>query len=411
MVKFKCCIEASFKNERSHSMGKDLKRKELGMGLSQQKDGLYVARYTDRFGKRQTKRFKKMQEARKWLADSTYRDESSNPLFPQQMTVDSWFDQWIEMKKVSIRPGTIDTYTARYMKSISPVIGDMKISEVKPLHCQMILNKMNERYHNGTIKQTRIVLHNLFEDARDNDIIQSNPMKRSYKCEGGIPKKEREALTEQELKLFLKGIEGHRFEIQYRFILQTSCRIGELIGIQWSDIDYENRCLYIRRTMSYKYKTHSWRSGSPKSQASRRTIPLTDEAIRLLEMQREKNNNLKVFPKEYAEYVFIDEAGLIKQGSYDAALKKKLCHKCGIKIISVHQLRHTFATRCVMGGMPIKVLQSILGDSSIDVVMNYYVHTTREEVAKELEKVSSALIQSDGTLIGTPALSTSLEKQ
>ena len=67
-------------------MGKDLRRKELGKGISQEKSGLYVARYVDRFGKRQSKRFKKCQEARQWLANSTFLDKSSNPLFPQNMT-------------------------------------------------------------------------------------------------------------------------------------------------------------------------------------------------------------------------------------------------------------------------------------------------------------------------------------
>lgn len=373
-------------------MGKDLTGREIGTGLIQDKSGLYVARFVDRNGKRVTKRFKKLHEAKQWYAKATYEDESSNPLFPHMMTVDFWFEQWIEMKKASIRPGTIDTYTNRYLKSVKPVIGDMKIVDVKPLHCHMILNRMIESdYHCGTIKGTKNIMHVMFEDARDNDIIKSNPMKRSFKCEGGIPKKEREALTEPELKLFLKGISGHRFELQYRFILQTGIRIGELIGLKWSDIDFDNRCFKVQRTMSYKCATHSWRTGEPKSQAGRRTIPLTDEALHILEQQREKNNNLKVFPMECAEYVFIDEDGLIKPNSYDSALKKKLCWKSGIKMISVHQLRHTFATRCVTGGMPQKTLQTILGHSAISVTMDYYVHTTRDEVAKELEKVSPLL--------------------
>ena len=372
-------------------MGRDLKGREIGTGLLQEKSGWYVARFVGKNGRRVVKRFQKLQEAKQWYANAKYADESSNPLFPQMMTVDAWFEKWIDMKKASIRPNTIDGYTQRYVKNVKPVIGELKMADVKPMHCQMILNRMNETYHNGTIKQTRIVIHNLFEDAKDNGIITANPMKRSFKCEGGKPKKEREALTEKELKLFLKGIEGHRLEIQYRFILQTGLRIGELIGLRWSDIDLSNRLIKVQRTMSYKSATHSWRIGEPKSQAGRRTIPLTDEAVRLLKMQREKNKELRVIPIEYADYVFIDEGGPIKQGTYNAALKKTLCGKSGIKPISVHQLRHTFATRCVVGGMSPKILQTVLGHSAIGVTMDYYVHTTRDEVAKELEKVSASL--------------------
>ena len=371
-------------------MGKDLKGKELGRGLAQEKSGLYVARFVDRFGKRQCKRSKKLQDAKKWLADSIYCNESSNPLFPQQMTVDGWFEQWKEMKKGSVAIGTFDTYVIRYITSIKPVIGDMKICEVKPFHCHMILNKMVEAgYCNGTIKQTRIVLHLLFDDARDNDVITSNPMKKSYKCEGGKPKKAREPLTERELKLFFEGIKGHRFEIQYRFALLTGLRVGELVALQGRNICLEKKCLYVRQSATYKKQ--GWRFGAPKSQAGLRTIPLTDEAIRLLEMQREKNRNLKVIPIEFADYVFIDEEGLIKPNSYNAALEKNICRHIGIRKISMHILRHTFATLCAKNGMPPKTLQTILGHSSIRMSMDYYVHTYEEEKASEMEKVSAFL--------------------
>ena len=371
-------------------MGKDLRGKELGIGLSQQKNGLYIARYTDHFGKRQCKRSKKLQDAKKWLADSNYCDESSNPLFPQQMTVDSWFEQWKEMKKGSITIGTYDTYTKRYEISIKPVIGDMKIVDVKPFHCQMILNKMIEAgYCNGTIKQTRIVLHLIFDDARDNDIITSNPMKKSYKCEGGKQKEERKPLTEQELKQFFEGIKGHRFEIQYRLALLTGLRVGEMVALQWQNINVEKKCLYVRQSASYKKQ--GWRFGAPKSQAGRRTIPLTDEAIRLLKMQREKNKNLKVIPMEFADYVFIDEKGLIKQGAYHSALQKCICPRVGLRPLSMHLLRHTMATICAKNGMPPKTLQTVLGHSSVRISYEYYVHTYEEENASEMEKVSAFL--------------------
>lgn len=375
----------------SNIMGRDLKGREIGTGLSQEKSGLYLVRFVDKTGKRVAKRFKKLQEAKQWYANATYEDKCSNTLYSSMMTVNAWFDRWIAMKNADLKPGTIDSYTARYNVNIRSVIGGLKVVDVKPMHCQMILNSMNETYHNGTIKNVRVVLHNMFEDAKDNGLITLNPMKRSYKCRGGKSKKERAVLNEQEVAQFLEGIEGHRFEIQYRFVLQTGLRTGELIGLKWEDIDFEKRCINIRRTMNYMSSTHSWRSGPPKSQAGRRTVPLTDEAIRLLKMQRIKNDNLKVVPMDAMGYVFIDEKGLIKQGSYYSALTRKLCKKSHIKNISMHILRHTFATRCVMCGMSLKVLQTIMGHSVSSITMDYYVHTTNDAAATELERVFAAL--------------------
>ena len=271
-------------------MGKDLKGRLLDKGITQEKSEYYVARYVDRFGKRQSKRFKKYQEARQWLADSKHLDESSNMLYPQTMTVDAWFNVWITLKKTSVRLGTIETYTSYYNNSIKNEIGDMKLIDVKPMHCQRILTNMGEKgYHQGTIKHVRIVLYGMFEDAKENDIIGSNPIKRALKIEVVKPAKVKEALTIDEQTKLFEQLVGHKYENQYILALQTGLRVGELVGLQWDDIDFKNRTLKVERTMKYVYATKEWRIGSPKSYSGNRLIPLTDVAIKVLKRQKEKN--------------------------------------------------------------------------------------------------------------------------
>ena len=93
-------------------MGKDLKGRELGKGISQEKNGLYSARYVDKLGTRRHKRFKKLQECRKWIADSTYINEHSDISAPAEMLVDSWFEYWISIKKKTVRYNTCLLYTS-----------------------------------------------------------------------------------------------------------------------------------------------------------------------------------------------------------------------------------------------------------------------------------------------------------
>lgn len=126
-------------------MGKDLKGKELGKGISQESTGLYSARFVDRFGKRKHKRFKKLQECRAWIADATYVDEHSDISMPSDMLVDQWFDYWIGIKKKTVRSNTVRNYTERYIKNIKPVIGKMTLSDVKPLQCQKIFYDMADQ--------------------------------------------------------------------------------------------------------------------------------------------------------------------------------------------------------------------------------------------------------------------------
>ena len=373
-------------------MGKDLKGKELGEGIVQRSNGTYMARFVDKFGNRRQKKSKKLQEVRQWLADSTYIDQHSDLDQAADMIVDAWFDYWIGIKKQTVRPNTVRNYTERYERNIRCIIGSKLLTEVKPVHCQRIFSKMAEEgYKTSTIYQARIALFNMLEFAKENDVLLANPCKKSVKSDMGKPSEKKEALTIDVQKKFLEAVVGYSYENQYRFVLQTGLRTGELIGLKWEDIDFENRTMKIQRTMEYRYKVGEWRVGPPKSKSGYRTIPLTDEAIRILENQKAKNRSLKVTPIEWKDTVFLCRKGTpVKNSTYDTGLFK-YCDRVGIPRFSMHVLRHTFATRCIEGGMKPKTLQRILGHSNIGITMNLYVHITEDEKQREIDLVADAL--------------------
>lgn len=373
-------------------MGKDLRGKEIGEGIYQQPNGTYCARFVDKFGKRKSKRSKKLQEVRQWIADATYIDEHSDIEQATNMLVDAWFDYWIDIKKKTVRPNTVRNYSERYYQNIQKVIGKKLLSEVKPIHCQKIFTNMAEEgYRTSTIYQTRISLFNMFEFAKENDVIINNPCKKSVKSDMGKLSEKKEALSIEVQKRFLEYAEGQSYENQFRFVLQTGLRTGELVGLKWEDIDFENKTLKVQRSMEYRYSAGAWRVGEPKSKSGYRTIPLTDEAIRILKEQKEKNKKIKVISKEWTEQVFLCRKGEpTKNSTYDTALFK-ICDRAEIKRFSMHVLRHTFATRCIEGGMMPKTLQKILGHSNIGITMNLYVHITEEEKQREIDLVASVL--------------------
>lgn len=373
-------------------MGKDLKGKELGVGISQQSDKLYVARFTDKFGIRKTKRFKKLQECRQWIADASYISKHSDIENASDILVDTWYEYWIGIKKQTVRPNTVRNYSERYEKNIKGIIGKKLLSEVKPIHCQKIFSDMAEQgYKTTTIYQTRITLYNMLEFAKENDVILSNPCKKSVKSDIGKPSEKKVALTIDEQRKFLMAAAGQSYENQYKFMLQTGLRTGELVGLKWDDIDFGKRTVTISRTMEYRYKVGEWRVGPPKSKSGYRTIPLTDEAIRILKDQKEKNSKIKVINIEWRDQVFLSRKGEpVKNSTYDTALFK-ICDKAEIRKFCMHILRHTFATRCIEAGMIPKTLQKILGHSNIGITMNLYVDATEEEKTKEMDLVAEAL--------------------
>ena len=379
-------------NRKEPLMGKDLRGKEIGEGIYQQSNGTYCARFVDKFGKRRSKRSKKLQDVKRWLADAIYIDEHSDRDQASDMIVDAWYDYWIGIKEKTVRPNTVRNYRERYQHNIKDAIGHKLLTEVKPIDCQRILlNMADAGYKSSTIYQVRIALFNMFELAKDNDILVSNPCKKTIKSDIGKPSEKKEALTIETQKLFLQAIVGYSYENQFRFILQTGLRTGELIGLRWSDIDFDNRTLKVERTMEYRYKVGVWQIGPPKSKSGFRSIPLTEEAIRILKDQKARNESLEYISPKWEDVVFLCRKGTpVKNSTYDTGLFK-YCDRIGIPRFSMHILRHTFATRCIEGGMKPKTLQKILGHSNIGITMNLYVHITEEEKLREIDLVADAL--------------------
>lgn len=190
-------------------MGKNLKGKECGKGIYQRKDGLFSARFVNMQGKRQEKCFSTVQEARNWLEKAKYEDKHSNVFVPADMTVDEWFEYWINYIVGDLAPNTRRNYRERYKRNIQPVIGGMKLSDVKPLHCKMVLNNMDEDYAGSTIRQTFIAMGTLFKSALMNDLIAKHPMDGVRYTKPIRAVNDINFLTVEEQQKFLEVANGH----------------------------------------------------------------------------------------------------------------------------------------------------------------------------------------------------------
>ncbi len=370
-------------------MGKDLRGKELGVGISQRKDGLYTARFTDRLGKRRQRYFKKLQECRQWLADAQFEDEHGGINASSDMTVTAWFDYWIsEIKGKTVRWSTIQSHKDRYEKNIKELIGNMIISDVKPMHCQNVLNAMdNNAYAGSSMRRTKVTMSAMFSDALENDIIKYNPVTKSVKCPKK-PGKQTRALTLEEQEKFLSVVKESVNRNHFMFVLQTGIRSSELRGLRWEDVDFQNRIIHIRRNVTYDSNHNKFIVGELKTNSGLRDIPMTQTAYNLLMniMSKRTKRDEGDVPFEFADHIFLNRnERLTPNSNYDKCLER-LCNRAGIEKISMHVLRHTFATRCIEAGMKPKTLQKILGHANISMTMDLYVHVTEDEKQKEMKK-------------------------
>lgn len=393
-------------------MGKNLKGRECGKGIYQRKDGFYSARFVDRCGNRQEKYFNTLPEARNWLEDAKYHDKHGTTVLPADMTVDTWFEFWIANIVGDLSPNTRRNYRERYTRNIQPVIGNMRLADVKPLHCKLVLNRMEATYAGSTIRQTYIAMGTMFKSALMNDMIQKHPMDGVRYTKPVRPVNDIHFLTVAEQKKFLEVAKRSHNYHQYALILETGLRTGEMIGLTWDAIDWDKRTLTVNKTLEFRHKQQEWRAGPPKTQHSYRTIPLTKRAYDILKEVRAKWESGKKSDSLSKTLTYIDrrtgaQASLImadlvfinyrtgkpaKNSSYDTHLYK-LCDEAGIKHFCMHALRHTYATRAIEAGVQPKVLQKMLGHASLSTTMDRYVHVTDDSMTGAIAQFEAGTSQ------------------
>ena len=386
-------------------MGKNLKGKECGKGICQRKDGSYYARFVDKRGNRQENYFLTLPEARNWLEDAHYADKHDDKYVPSDMTLDTWFEYWIENIVGDLAPNTRRNYRERYTQNIKPVIGGMLLADVKQMHCKRVLNKMDDKYAGSTIRQVYITMGTMLKSALMNDLIVKHPMDGVRYTKPVRAVSDIHFLTIDEQKKFLCAAKKSHNYLQYALILETGLRTGELIGLTWDAIDWNKRTLTVSKTLEYRYKQGHWRAGPPKTSSSYRVLPLTDRALEILEQAKAVKNSRKESSTLSQSLTYIDRRSgktqslvmndLVfinwrtgepsKNSSYDTHLYK-LCDDAHIGRFCMHALRHTYATRAIESGMPPKVLQQLLGHASIQTTMDRYVHVTDDSLSDAIQQ-------------------------
>mgnify|MGYP000031429679 FL=1 len=379
-------------------MGKSLKGKELGQGISQRQDGTYQARFVNRFGKRQTIYAKKYKEVLQKLRDAQAEDEKKLNVVSKDVTLDEWFDIWLDTCKKNCRETTKECYGTSYNR-VKNELGWRKLTSLNLVIMQRALNGLCS---DNARKTTKGLLCDIMDKAVDSDLLVKNVAKQLNTVITKEEKKERRVLTKKETECFLEEAQKSNYYNMYAVALETGMRLGELCALQWQDIDFEKNMIYVNHTLCYYNKNgkFGYEFHDTKTKSGKRKIPLTKTAIKFLKLQKLQKQRLiasgKIAEKPFQNLIFTNKDNRpINRHVVDNNIK--LICKSIQKVheefeeFASHTFRHTFATRAVENGVQPKTLSKILGHSKIEITMNLYCHVTDDSLVEAMEKMETAV--------------------
>ena len=336
--------------------------------------------------------YQKAEEKEKQEQDKNYKSN-------KDLTLNEYFERWIEAKAGTVKETTIRTNKILYaicgqqaIDQAGHTLGELKVREIeaqniRDIQTQIVESGRSTRTANDSISLLKSILQTAIDTDR---IITWNPaagIKRLRRTEEPARNTYHRALTEAETKAFFaKASERQSWYYNlYCFLIDTGCRCGEAGALMNSDIS--DSVIHINKTIT-RTEAGTYKIGTEaKTAAGTRNIPIRSGARRAIEKQKAINNLLNNGVIRINDTVFKSPRGELLNDTAVNQDIERICKAAGIERFTAHAFRDTFATRCVESGMQTKTLQEILGHTDISMTMNLYAHVMDETKAEQMQSV------------------------
>jgi integrase len=364
----------------------------------QRKDGRWVASITLENGKRKSIYCQTQQEAIKVARKVNHEKDQGMLISSEDQTLSTFLTTWLQdTAQPRLRDRTYLRYRELIELHVLPMLGKVKLQKLSPQHLQRLYNqKREEGYAPQTIKHIHRVLHRALNDALKWDLVAKNV------CDAvdapRVPKQEMKALTPEQAKQFLEAAKGSPLEALFVLALTTGMRRGELLALQWADIDFVRAILQVRRTIT-RLPKRGFVVSEPKTTKSRRAIQLTELAIEALKRHRTKQHETRLkagVAWQSQDWVFCTDVGTPLDPT--TVLRSSfwpLLAKAGVPKIRFHDLRHSAASLLLSMGTHPKIVQELLGHSNISMTLDTYSHTIPSLQADAVSRLNTLLTQQE----------------
>jgi integrase len=359
------------------------KRRSQGEGtLFQRKDGLWRAAIVLPDGQRRFKTSKSQKVVRDWLQAQRQSVRDQLWVADDKLTLGEFLTRYLaDIAASTVRPRTLESYTWLVHNHIQPALGDVRLTN---LMAQRVQGFYSERLQAGLSATTVLHIHNFLHKALE-QAVRWGLVPRNVTDLVDPPRSKRRQPTvwsAEQARRFLEKAKSHRLYALYVLALFTGMRQGELLGLQFDDIDWETSTINVQhslQTLSGKPQLLA----APKTEKSRRRVSLPEAARLALE----RHVKLQAGKKGY---VFVSQVGtpLLPHSVIDTF--KRLIEEAGVPDIRFHDMRHTCATLHLLAGTNPKVVQDLLGHSTITLTLDTYSHILpgiQEDAAKRMDRL------------------------
>lgn len=344
---------------------------------------------------------KTQKEAKEKLEQFKKQYLMQNIVVDDKTTVEQWFYTYIfEYKQNKIKPSSFERYEGLYRNYIlDSELGMTTLSKLNVTIIQKYYNSLLEKgVPASTIKSINQHLKPCLGEAEKQDYIRKNYAKMIE-----LPKISKEnkleILTLDQQRQFLKAIEGHKLQMLFLIALGTGLRLGEILGLKWSDIDFKSETLTVRRTLKRVGfinkdldKDYKVIEQEPKTNTSYRTVPIPrDVFIKLREHKKKQNAEILKVGELYHNnnYIFCNEVGYALDSKRPTRNLQSILKKLDIEPIKFHGLRKTYATRLFEAGVPPKTVQTLMGHADIAMTLNIYTQVMDEVKVEAVDKINN----------------------
>jgi integrase len=338
-------------------------------------------------------------EASKKLKELQRSIEQGTLVTAKTETVEVFLLYWLSIHSARIKETTRINYQT-HINSCVPHIGTIKLTKLTGEHLQKMYSTLLKDHKTSTVRVLHAILKAAFKDAIRWKRLARNP------CEDvDVPtgeKQERPILKAEQSKRLLSAAQNTPIACFLVMALTTGMRRGEMLGLRWADIDMETKALSVQRTASFinsaSVGKYSFVETTPKTKASRRSIRLTDFLIAALKLHKKKQLEARLLAGQ--EWMGKDLVFCTPIGDYFPVHQIEsnflvLLQENDLPLLHIHDLRHSCATLLASMGVPAKVIQEILGHSSIVVTQNLYGHVIEGMQEEAMEKMDN-LFEKEG---------------